>query len=123
MRRALKFVVLAGVVLATTAELDGTEIRCEEAMAHLEGCCAGFSAPQLCGTGCEPQTMDRGQSDCILATPCGPEADLICKRFDAMRGTSASSSSSSGYSYSATSSSTGSGVGASHGYTPPRVCP
>jgi hypothetical protein len=86
MGRGLKVLALPALVLATFGGFDSTEIHCEEAIAHLQSCCAVLEVPNVCGgQTCAPDiTLTAAESDCILATPCGPEARALCDRVKAL---------------------------------------
>ena len=73
------------VVLATTANISERELICEEAYVHLEDCCPGIRAENVCGDadGCSPRTtLPIAESECILALECGEDLLATCERVE-----------------------------------------
>jgi len=86
MRRGLVVVV---ALLFVTGALDEDEVLCEEAIEHLRDCCTSFIAPNVCGDSdgyCGMvTTLSRSESECIMDLDCGPRAEEVCGRIEALQ--------------------------------------
>jgi hypothetical protein len=78
--------ILRGVILAIVlggvlpGALHEDQLECEEAIAHLDECCA-IQAPLVCGDGCSSVTLSLETSECIQDRSCEEIlATNICAR-------------------------------------------
>jgi hypothetical protein len=94
-RRLGSALVLAGLALTGLGFSNGIredELECEEAIAHIQGCCPGFTAQEavcLHSEGCEedsPPLLDLGQSRCIQDLECGRVRASYCSGANTMTG-------------------------------------
>jgi hypothetical protein len=69
MRRALSLVAFGAIVSLASGTIDPAEFECEEAVAHIEGCCHKQVAV-TCGGTCQDVQLSLRDSICLRKASC-----------------------------------------------------
>jgi hypothetical protein len=69
MRRVLSLVAFGAIVALASGSIDPAEFECEEAVAHIEGCC-NTQVNITCGGTCQETQLSLHDSQCLRKASC-----------------------------------------------------